>query len=158
MKRALLSLLFTAAAFAQVRNEDIVKGPGADWLTYAGTYSGWRYSPLNQITAANAPPAKQPPRPIPVVTATVKQRDLNLYLIGLGTVTAFKTVTVRSRVEGELQKVTFEEGQMVREGDLLAEIDPRPYEVQRDQAEGQLAKEEATLKSAKQVLARLKTQ
>lgn len=130
------------------------------WLFMVGIAgAAWHYQTLwrpwlAQMTAANAPPAKQPPRPIPVVTATVKQRDLNLYLNGLGTVTAFKTVTVRSRVEGELQKVTFEEGQMVREGDLLAEIDPRPYEVQRDQAEGQLAKEEATLKSAKQVLAR----
>ena len=53
MQRAIL-FLAAAAAFAQVRNEDIVKGAGEDWLTYAGTYSGWRYSPLKQITAANA--------------------------------------------------------------------------------------------------------
>lgn len=77
-----------------------------------------------------------------------------LYLNGLGTATAFKTVTVRSRVEGELLKVHFTEGQMVREGDLLAEIDSRSFEVQRDQAEGQLARDEATLKLAKLTLDR----
>ncbi|MCX7417951.1 MAG: MdtA/MuxA family multidrug efflux RND transporter periplasmic adaptor subunit, partial [Planctomycetia bacterium] len=126
-------------------------------LSIAG--AAWHYQTLwcpwvTLMTNGSVPPAKQPPKPIPVVTAIVKQRDLNLYLNGLGTVTAFKTVTIRSRVEGELQKVTFEEGQMIREGDLLAQIDPRPYEVQRDQAEGQLAKEEATLKAAKQMAAR----
>lgn len=82
------------------------------------------------------------PRVIPVVTAIVKKRDLDLYLNGLGTVTALKTVTIRSRVEGELTKVAFTEGQMVREGDLLAEIDTRPFEVQRDQVAGQLARDE----------------
>jgi multidrug efflux system membrane fusion protein len=72
-----------------------------------------------------------------------------LYLNGLGTVTAFKTVTLHSRVDGELIKVAFTEGQMVREGDLLVQIDPRPFEVQLGQAEGQLARDEATLKLAK---------
>ncbi len=67
------------------------------------------------------------------------------YLTGLGTVTAFKTVTLRSRVDGELIKVAFTEGQNVSEGDLLAEIDPRPYQALLDQAEGMLAKDEATL-------------
>jgi membrane fusion protein, multidrug efflux system len=79
---------------------------------------------------------------------------MDLFLNGLGTATAFKTVTVRSRVEGELLKVHFTEGQKVREGELLAEIDPRAFEVQRDQAEGQLARDEATLKVAKLTLDR----
>ena len=68
--------------------------------------------------------------------------------------TAFKTVTLRSRVEGELVKVAFNEGQMVREGELLMEIDRRPFDVQRQQAEGQLARDEATLKSAEITLKR----
>lgn len=79
---------------------------------------------------------------------------MDLYLNGLGTVTAFKTVTLRSRVDGELVKVAFSEGQMVREGDLLAEIDPRPFEAQLAQAEGTLARDEATLKLAKITLSR----
>jgi multidrug efflux system membrane fusion protein len=96
-----------------------------------------------------APSAKKEPKPIPVRTATAQERDMPLYLNGLGTVTAFKTVTLHSRVDGELIKVAFTEGQMVREGDLLAQIDPRPFEVQLGQAEGQLARDEATLKLAK---------
>ena len=106
--------------------------------------------------SASAPLPKPPARPVPVVTATVQQRDMNLFLNGLGTVTAFKTVTIRSRVDGELKTVAFDEGLMVREGQLLAEIDPRPFDVQREQAEGQLAKDEAILKAAKLNLARLK--
>ncbi|WP_425616940.1 MdtA/MuxA family multidrug efflux RND transporter periplasmic adaptor subunit [Anatilimnocola sp. NA78] len=100
-------------------------------------------------------PETKPVRVVPVVTATVGQRDMDLYLNGLGTVTALKTVTIRSRVEGELINVAFVEGQMVKEGDLLAEIDSRPFEVQRDQAAGQLARDEATLKAAKVTLERL---
>lgn len=81
---------------------------------------------------------------------------MKLYLNGLGTVTPLKTVVIRSRVEGELQKVHFTEGQLVNAGDLLAEIDPRPFETQRDQAAGQLARDEATLKTANITLERLK--
>jgi membrane fusion protein, multidrug efflux system len=99
-------------------------------------------------------PAKRDKPPTPVSTAKVVQRDMPLYLNGLGTVTAFKTVTIRSRVEGELTHVAFQEGQLVNEGDLLAQIDPRPFVVQRDQAAGQLARDEATLKSAKLTLSR----
>ena len=97
---------------------------------------------------------KPPARVVPVVTATVQLKDMEIYINGLGTVTAFKTVTVRSRVEGELVNVAFTEGQMVREGDLLAEIDKRPFTVQLQQAEGQLARDEATLKSAELTMKR----
>lgn len=104
---------------------------------------------------ADQPAPKAPARVIPVATAAVKKRDLELYLNGLGTVTALKTVIIRSRVDGEIMKVAFTEGQLVKEGDLLAEIDRRPFEVQRDQAAGQLARDEATLQVAKLNLERL---
>ena len=73
---------------------------------------------------------------------------MGVYLNGLGTVTALKTVTVRTQVDGRLIAVAFEEGQLVQEGQLLAQIDPRPFQVQLEQAEGQLARDEATLKNA----------
>lgn len=98
--------------------------------------------------------AKPPVRPVPVRVAAVRQHDMPEYLSGLGTVTAFKTVTLRSRVDGELINVAFTEGQFVKEGDLLVEIDPRPYQAMVDQAEGTLAKDEATLKLARLTLAR----
>jgi len=88
-------------------------------------------------------------RDVPVVTASSRSGDLNLYLTGLGTVTPFNTVTVRSRVDGQINTVSFTEGQFVHEGDLLAEIDPRPFQVQLEQAEGQMIKDQAQLTNAK---------
>jgi membrane fusion protein, multidrug efflux system len=83
---------------------------------------------------------------VPVVVVTAHRGDLPVYFDGLGTVTAFNTVTVRSRVDGQIVKINFTEGQYVKEGDALIEIDPRPYQVQLEQAEGQLAKDQAQLK------------
>src|SRR5947209_3698178 len=85
---------------------------------------------------------------VPVVVATAQRGDLPVYFNGLGTVTAFNTVTVRSRVDGQLVSVAFKEGQFVHEGDLLAQIDPRPFQVQLEQAMGQLAKDQALRKDA----------
>jgi multidrug efflux system membrane fusion protein len=85
---------------------------------------------------------------VPVVVATAQRGDLPVYFNGLGTVTAFNTVTVRSRVDGQLLSVAFKEGQFVHEGDLLAQIDPRPFQVQLEQAMGQLAKDQAQRKDA----------
>jgi len=106
------------------------------------------------IPPTASPASKREMRPTPVVTSTVRQQDLPIFLNGLGAATAFKTVTVRTRVDGELVNVAFTEGQMVQEGELLAEIDPRSFEVLRDQAEGQRARDEATLKLAHSQLAR----
>ena len=84
-----------------------------------------------------------------VVTITARKSDMPVYLRGLGTATAFNTVTVRSRVDGQLIRVAFKEGQSVTQGELLAEIDKRPFEVQLSQAKGQLARDQALLASAK---------
>jgi len=83
---------------------------------------------------------------VPVVVATAAKGDLPVFLNGLGNVTAFNTVTVRSRVDGQIVKINFVEGQNVSAGQALVEIDPRPYQVQLEQAEGQLAKDQAQLK------------
>ncbi|UOA08391.1 MdtA/MuxA family multidrug efflux RND transporter periplasmic adaptor subunit [Methylobacter sp. S3L5C] len=94
-----------------------------------------------------------------VAVAAVKatQGDFPVYLNGLGTITALRTVTIRSRVDGELIRVTFKEGQIVKEGDLLAEIDPRAFQVQLMQVEGQLQRDEALLNNARIDLVRYKT-
>jgi len=102
-------------------------------------------------TGANGPASggKNAPRAVggvPVVVATAQQGDLPVFFDGLGTVTAFNTVTVRSRVDGQIVKINFTEGQTVKQGDSLIEIDPRPYQVQLEQAEGQLAKDQAQLR------------
>ena len=91
---------------------------------------------------------------VPVATATATRGDLTLFLNGLGTVTPASAVVVKSRVDGQLLRVHFKEGQFVKAGDLLAEIDPRPFEVQLQQAQGQLARDSAQLKNAQVDLAR----
>ncbi len=93
----------------------------------------------------------------PVSAEPARQADVNVRLVALGTVTPVYTVTVRSRVDGELQKLFFTEGSNVEAGAPLAEIDPRPFEVQKLQNEAQLAKDQALLDNAKLDLARFQT-
>jgi multidrug efflux system membrane fusion protein len=94
--------------------------------------------------------------PLPVGTGEVSTGDVPITLNALGTVTPLATVTVRPQVNGPLVKITFTEGQMVRAGDVLAEIDPRPYQATLDQSKGQLARDEAQLANARVDLARYK--
>ena len=95
--------------------------------------------------------------PVPVVATAARASDMAVYLTGLGSVTPLNTVTVHTRVDGELIKVPFQEGQHVNAGDLLAEIDPRPFQVQLTQAQGQLARDEALLRNARVDLERYRT-
>ncbi len=96
----------------------------------------------NSMGTSNKPPRAPAPRGVPVITASARRGDLPIFLDGLGTVTAFNTVTVRARVDGQVVKVGFVEGQLVKAGDVLAEIDARPFQADLDSklaAEGQAA-------------------
>src|ERR1700693_5368344 len=87
-------------------------------------------------------------RPVPVVAAPARKGTIDVYIDALGTVTPRHTVVVHSRVDGQLMTVAFREGQDVKAGDLLAQIDPRPFEVMLTQANGQMARDQAQLKNA----------
>src|SRR4029077_5991945 len=86
--------------------------------------------------------------PVPVLAATAVTKDVGVYLNGLGTVAPLNTVTVKSRVDGQLLRIDFTEGQLVSAGQVLAELDPRPFQVQLMQADGQKSKDEAALHNA----------
>lgn len=95
--------------------------------------------------------------PMPVGTASVVKGDMPVNFTGLGAVTPLATVTVKTQINGQLTQVAFQEGQIVQKGDFLAQIDPRPYQVALEQAQGQLAKDQAALKNAQVDLQRYRT-
>ena len=99
--------------------------------------------PLEEATAAPVPPA-----PVPVVAAAVAQHDVPVYLVGVGTVIAYNTDVVRAQIQGQIISINFTEGQKVHAGDLLAQIDARPYQAMVDQYTGQLQRDQAQLMNA----------
>jgi multidrug efflux system membrane fusion protein len=107
-----------------------------------------RIAAANAASAAKAAAAKGPP-PIPVVAAASHKGDIGVYYSGLGAVTPLATVTVKSRVNGQLMSVRYREGDTVHKGDLLVEIDDGPYQAALTQAEGQLMKDQAALENAR---------
>jgi multidrug efflux system membrane fusion protein len=144
-------------------SESTLTGQAADRPAF---FRGWRLGAIVGATlllglvlyfrnGKKDPAANPAGRPVPVAVAQAQKGDMAVHLTGLGTVTALNSVTVKSRVDGQLVRVVFTEGQMVREGDLLAEIDPRPFQVQLMQAEGQLAKDQAAYQNAQADLKRL---
>ncbi len=115
-------------------------------LTAGGGYFGWRH--FHDAATTEAAKKSLPPA-IPVTLATVEKTDFPVYLKGLGNVQPFNTVTVRSRVDGQVIKIAFRQGQMVQEGDLLAEIDSRPLQAALDQALAKIAQDESDLANAR---------
>jgi membrane fusion protein, multidrug efflux system len=115
-------------------------------LAALGFY-GWQRFQADQATAASN--AQKSARPaVRVTIAPVEKSDFPVYLTGLGTVQGFNTVVVRTRVDGQIDKLAFQEGQLVNQGDLLVEIDPRPFQAALDQAKAKKAQDEANLANA----------
>jgi len=118
----------------------------------AAGYFGWQrwHGPDSATQAENAQKsAASARRPaVPVTIAPVVKADFPVYLTGLGSVQGFNTVVVRTRVDGQIDKVAFKEGQLVNQGDLLVEIDPRPYQATLDQAKAKKAQDQANLANA----------
>jgi multidrug efflux system membrane fusion protein len=139
------SLFFSARA-------DMKKSRTIGWILLvaavgAAGYFGWdRFHDRDAAKNAQQAAARKPA--VPVTTGPVEKADFPVYLTGLGTVQGFNTVQVRTRVDGQIDKVAFKEGQLVKEGDLLVEIDPRPYQAALDQAKAKKVQDEANLANA----------
>lgn len=132
-------------------------GPRRWWIWGLGAaiaaglvFGGYR------LAAGGAKPAP-PPRAIPVAVAVVKTGEMPVNLSGLGTVVPTDNVTIKTRVDGQIMKIFFREGQMVKAGDTLVQIDPRPFQVALMQAEGQMAKDQAALRNARNDLERVRS-
>jgi multidrug efflux system membrane fusion protein len=113
-------------------------------------YFGWRHFSGDETGTAGLSAANslQAPAPIPVTVAQAKEADFPVYLSGLGAVEPYQTVLIRSRVDGQVVKIAFKQGQMVKQGDVLVQIDPRPYQAALDQAVAKKAQDEASLRDA----------
>ena len=120
----------------------------ATLILIGGAYLAWPRQQSQNTAASKATPA------VPVTVANVTKADFPVYLTGLGTVQGFNTVTVRTRVDGQINQIAFKEGQLVKEGDLIAQIDPRPFQAALDQAKAKKTQDEANLTNAQRDLQR----
>jgi multidrug efflux system membrane fusion protein len=136
------------------------------WLVALAVVAAVGYFAYQRYAEAPAAPAPTPSGrpggggpagPVPVVAAPARNADIDAFLTGLGTAAPLRTVAVKSRVTGQLLRVAFEEGQLVKEGQLLAEIDARAFQVQLAQAEGQMVRDQALLENARLDLERYRT-
>jgi multidrug efflux system membrane fusion protein len=143
--------------------DDISSGKKRQWLPIllvvlilagVGGYIFWR---IKAFAAIEDQRRQQAPPPVSVLAEPAGKENMNAYLTGIGSVTPINTVTVKSRVDGQLMDVFFKEGQLVTRGALLATIDPRPFQVQLIQAEGQMARDQELLKNARLDLTRYQT-
>ncbi|MBZ6075439.1 efflux RND transporter periplasmic adaptor subunit [Microvirga puerhi] len=123
-------------------------------IAMGSAWAIWRWRSEAAQEAAAASRQQQAAAPVPIQAAPVEASNVPIYLNSLGSVQALNTVTVRSRVDGQIDKIAFQEGQMVKEGDLLLQIDPRPFQAALDQAVAKKAQDEAQLVSAKADLVR----
>ncbi len=123
-------------------------------LVAVGSFAFWKTGGQRLYPAAAKPGNKPPSLPTPVFVATARKGEMNLYLTGLGAVTPLNSVTVRSRVDGQLMSVHFREGETITKGSLLVIIDPRPFQVLLTQAEGQMARDREQLNNARMDLER----
>jgi len=117
-------------------------------LVAAAAVAGWLVHARSAKPGGGQGQDARAPRPVPVISANAIRRDVPIWLEGLGTVTANKTVTVKTQVDGVLVSVPFREGQVVRVGDLLAQVDPRPFQIQLQTAQGALERDQAQLHNA----------
>jgi len=132
-----------SAADHKRRSWHWIAWPGVVLLACLAAVLFWRRHEVLQRQPPSTPP------PIPVVVAQAERGDIGVYVTGLGTVTPLNTITVTTRVDGQLMAVKYKEGEKVRQGDPLVEIDPRPFQVALEQAEAQLVRDQAALQNAK---------
>ena len=151
---AILIVALCAAAYAVYAPQDVEKiSPQAADLARAARGKLLGAQPP-EAAKADAPPG---PPPVPVEAQAVERRDFPVVLESLGQVAPYQTVTIRARVDGQITRIAFQEGQTVKQGDLLAEIDPRPFQAALDQAQAKKSQDQANLANAQRDLSRYST-